>query len=111
MANEGVLSGLAGMLGFGKSGRSGAPIRTEAEIRQWMTERLARQLKVAVSDIDAERKFDAYGLDSRTAIQVSGELEKAVERRLSPALLIEHRSINAVARELSRELSHETSEE
>lgn len=107
---EGLFSGVFRRLGL-REAAHGGPIRSEAEISRWMTERLATQLKIPVSAVDTSRPFDAYGLDSRTAVQVSGELEKVVERRLSPALLIEHPTIDSVARELARELSNETKED
>jgi acyl carrier protein len=106
---EGIWSGMARRLGLREEQSRRRPLGTEAEIRQWLVERLAAQLKVAASSIEPGRSFEAYGLDSRTAVQVSGELEKVIERRLSPALLIEHPTIDAVARELARELSGEAS--
>ncbi|WP_394823882.1 acyl carrier protein [Pendulispora albinea] len=107
---ESLLSSVAKRLGLKEAPR-GAPLRSEAEIRRWMTDRLAAQLKIPVDNVDTSREFASYGLDSRTAIQVSGELEKAVERRLSPALLFEHPTIDSVARELARELSHENKDD
>jgi acyl carrier protein len=106
---EGILSAVVKRCGQG--GAEHAPLRTEAEIKQWMTNRLATQLKIPPASVDTLRQFDTYGLDSRTAIAVSGELEKVVERRLSPALLIEHPTIDSVARELARELSDEVAED
>lgn len=100
-----LISGIARKMGFGGAGDE--VLRSEAEIKDWMTRRLARQLKVDPASIDTSRRFDAYGLDSRTAVAVSGELEKLVERRLSPALLIEHPNIDAVCAELSQELESE----
>jgi len=96
---------------FGRGGAEQAPLRSEADIKQWMVNRLATQLKIPPASVDTARPFDAYGLDSRTAVAVSGELEKVVERRLSPALLIEHPTIDGVASELARELSHEDADD
>lgn len=107
---EGIFSSVAKRFGKGSS-PTRAPLRTEAEIKHWMTERLAVQLKITPASIDTARQFDAYGLDSRTAVTVSGELEKVVERRLSPALLIEHPTIDRVARELARELANEATDD
>jgi len=108
---DGIFSAMAKRLGMKGDAPTNAPLRTEAEIKHWMTERLAAQLKISTASIDASRPFDAYGLDSRTAVAVSGELEKVVERRLSPALLIEHPTIDGVARELARELSNEAADD
>jgi acyl carrier protein len=77
---------------------------TQGKLRAWLVTELARRVKCAESDIDTAKSFDAYGLDSRAAVQVSGALEKVVERRLSPAILFDHGTIDDLAIYLSREL-------
>jgi len=77
---------------------------TSESLRGWLVTELARRVKCAESSVDTAKPFDAYGLDSRTAVQVSGALEKVVERRLSPAILFEHETIDDLAAYLSREL-------
>lgn len=79
------------------------PLTAEA-IRQWLIERLARQVKISPAEVDTAKPFEAYGLDSRVAIQVSGALEKIVERRLSPGLLYEHPTIDDLSDHLAKEL-------
>lgn len=109
MAIGSLINGIAKKIGL--AGSEGEVLKTEDEIKDWMRRRLAKQLKVDPSSIDTSRRFDSYGLDSRTAVAVSGELEKLVERRLSPALLIEHPNIDAVCAELGQELALEPSAE
>lgn len=70
----------------------------EAAVREWLCQRLARQLKTDVSAIDSAKPFEQYGLDSMFAVKVTGELEKVVEQRLSLALLFENTCIDDVAR-------------
>ncbi|MGI2029241.1 acyl carrier protein [Endozoicomonas acroporae] len=70
----------------------------EAAVREWLSQRLAKQLKIDVSAIDSAKPFEQYGLDSMFAVKVTGELEKVVEQRLSPALLFENTCIDDVAR-------------
>lgn len=77
---------------------------TSAALRGWLVAELARRVKCPESAVDTAKPFDAYGLDSRTAVQVSGALEKVVERRLSPAILFEHETIDDLADYLTREL-------
>ena len=67
---------------------------TEESLRGWLVQRLADRVKVAPADVDTDQTFEEYGLDSRVAVQVSGALEKVVERRLSPGLLYEHQTID-----------------
>jgi len=57
---------------------------TQESLRAWLVTELASRVKCPESEVDTAKPFDAYGLDSRTAVQVSGALEKVVERRLSP---------------------------
>ncbi|MEV6671273.1 acyl carrier protein [Streptomyces sp. NPDC051162] len=77
---------------------------TEESLRQWLIGHLAQRIEVPPADIDTGKTFEAYGLDSRVAVQVSGALEKVVERRLSPGLLYEHQTIDDLSGYLAREL-------
>ncbi|MGI8331393.1 acyl carrier protein [Actinomadura scrupuli] len=78
---------------------------TAESLRQWLIEHLAARIGADPGDIDTGKSFEAYGLDSRVAVQVSGALEKIVERRLSPGLLYEHETIDDLSSHLVRELS------
>lgn len=77
---------------------------TEHALRGWLIDDLAARVRIAPEQVDTGRTFEEYGLDSRVAVQVSGALEKVVERRLSPALLYEHQTIDALTAHLAREL-------
>ena len=77
---------------------------THQTLRAWLVTEVARRVKCAESEVDTAKPFDAYGLDSRAAVQVSGALEKVVERRLSPAILFDHGTIDDLADYLTREL-------
>jgi acyl carrier protein len=72
------------------SGRTG-------EIRSWLIEHLARELEIDPSKIDPDRPLTRYGLDSLAAVTLSGELEVFLKRELSPELLRELPTINAIA--------------
>jgi len=77
---------------------------THEKLRAWLVSELARRVNCAESEVDTSKPFDAYGLDSRTAVQISGALEKVVERRLSPAILFDHGTIDDLAAFLTQEL-------
>ncbi|WP_128432547.1 acyl carrier protein [Streptomyces cyaneus] len=77
---------------------------TQSVLRDWLVEYVAGHLKVGEDDIDTSVTFEAFGLDSRTAVQVSGALEKVVERRLSPGLLYEYQTIDELSAHLAKEL-------
>lgn len=96
-----------GLLGFfkkfGGEAKPAEPL-SGAVIRDWLVRRLAKQLSVPASEIDTSASFASYGLDSLVAVQVSGDLEKLVEQRLSPALPFEYSSIDALTNHLVAEL-------
>jgi acyl carrier protein len=77
---------------------------TEQSLRAWLIADLARRVKCSEAEVDTSKPFDSYGLDSRTAVQVSGALERVVERRLSPAILFDHGTIDDLTAYLAREL-------
>lgn len=77
---------------------------TEESLRGWLIDHLAERVHIAPEEVDTSRTFEEYGLDSRVAVQVSGALEKVLERRLSPALLYEHQTIDDLSAHLAREL-------
>lgn len=77
---------------------------TAESLRQWLIEHLAARIDADPADVDTGKTFEAYGFDSRVAVQVSGALEKVVERRLSPGLLYEHQTVDDLSSYLAREL-------
>lgn len=77
---------------------------TYDSLRAWMVADLARRLRCEPAEIDTTKPFDALGLDSRNAVQISGRLQKIIGRRLSPAVLFDHETIDDLADFLSREL-------
>lgn len=97
--------GLFGLLSKFRGANKPTDPMSAAVIRDWLVNRLAKQLSLQPETIDTSETFAAYGLDSIVAVQVSGELEKLVEQRLSPALLFEHPSIDALTNHLAEELN------
>ncbi len=81
---------------------------THDTLRVWLVTELARRVNSPESEIDTAKPFDAYGLDSRSAVQVSGALEKVVERRLSPGILFDHRTIDDLTAHLTHALQLES---
>jgi len=102
VSNQGGIMGLFKRLGSGRAARA-EPL-SEQVIKRWLVERLAKQLSVKPDQIDTSVPFVDYGLDSLVAVKVSGDLEKLVERRLSPALLFEYSTIDALTQHLAAEL-------
>src|ERR1700690_3290966 len=68
-----------------------------AELRAWLTSRVAETAGVPAHDIDPAAPFDSYGLGSAQAVSLSGELEERLGTTLSPTLLYEDPPIDELA--------------
>jgi malonyl CoA-acyl carrier protein transacylase len=62
---------------------------------------MSELMGVAPEEIDAQLPFENYGLSSREAITISGELEEWLGRSLSPTLIYEYPNITALAKFLA----------
>ncbi len=71
--------------------------QTAASLQTWLADKLAGVLQTAAEDLDLDRDFADYGLDSVEAVNLSGELENFLGRRLSPTLLWDYPSISLLA--------------
>lgn len=76
---------------------------TSEAIETWLRSQIALKVKVPVTDIDPQVAFARLGLDSATAISLSGELETWLQRRLSPILLYDYPTIRQLAQHLTNE--------
>ena len=76
-------------------------VTAEEEIAAWLIDRLAERLAVARESIDPREPFASYGLTSREAVVLSGELEDWLHRTLSPTLVWDHPTIESLARFLA----------
>jgi acyl carrier protein len=75
--------------------------RNVAAIRSWLIEAVAADAKIAPEDIDPAQPITVYGLDSRSAIALSGALEEWLGTELSPTLVWDYPSIDAIAQHLA----------
>jgi acyl carrier protein len=91
------------MFGRNRTATIDGPL-THEKLRSWLIAELARMVKIDQAQVDTAKPFQAYGLDSRAAVQVSGALEKVVERRLSPGILFDNETIDELADHLVGEL-------
>jgi acyl transferase domain-containing protein/acyl carrier protein len=75
---------------------------TEEAIQAWLVSQLSEQLGVEPGDIDVREPFDSYGLSSTEAVILSGDLGEWLGRRLTPMLVYEYPTVEALARYLVR---------
>jgi acyl carrier protein len=98
--------------GAAKKRAAAAEPPSEQAIQEWLVQRIAKALEMGSQRIDVETPFARLGLDSRTAVGMSGELERRLGRRLSPTLIWDFPTIAALARHLhSGEPAPETADD
>ena len=74
---------------------------SEAAIRDWCVEYLARTLNLPDHTVDPEMTFARLGLDSANSVFLIVELEDWLGLELTPDLLFEHPTISELARHLA----------
>jgi acyl transferase domain-containing protein/acyl carrier protein len=70
-------------------------------IRRWLLEAASARAGVRPHELDVDVPLASYGLGSRDAVELSGELEEWLGRTLSPTIVYDHPTIGALARFLS----------
>jgi myxalamid-type polyketide synthase MxaE and MxaD len=70
-------------------------------IQAWLVAKLSERLGIAAEAIDVREPFASYGLGSTEAVSLAGELAEWLGRKLSPALVYEYPTIEALARHLA----------
>ena len=78
--------------------------KSHREIQRWLSARVGDKLKCEACDVNVHQPFASYGLTSRDAIELSGDMESWLGRRLSPALVYEHSTIDSLASFLSSDV-------
>jgi 1-acyl-sn-glycerol-3-phosphate acyltransferase len=78
-------------------------IRTGAEIQAWLVARVEKELELVPGRVDIRKPLSRFGLDSMVAVALSADLEDWLKRKLSPTILAEHATIEALARHLAGE--------
>jgi len=71
------------------------------EIRAWLIHEVASRLHIPETEIDTTASLLEYGLDSLQATGISGRLERLLKRRLSPAMLWDHPTIDELTNYLT----------
>jgi acyl carrier protein len=74
--------------------------RSSAEIQDWMVSYLARQLNTVRDEIDVKVPFEQYALDSASAIEMTGDLEEWLGRRVDPMLVYDYPTISDMSQYL-----------
>lgn len=70
-------------------------------IAAWLAARIGGPLGLAASAVDVRKPFASFGLGSLQAVTLAAELERWLGRSLSPTLVYEYPTIEALARHLA----------
>lgn len=67
--------------------------QTAEAIQAWLVQKISQQTNLHPENIDVRASLASYALDSVQAVNISGELENLLERKLSPSLLWDYPTI------------------
>ncbi len=67
------------------------------EIMEWMRDYLAAHLKVERERIEVDMQFEDYGLDSRTSMEMIGEIAERIGADVDPGVIYDYSTIETLA--------------
>ncbi|MEZ0094214.1 amino acid adenylation domain-containing protein [Streptacidiphilus sp. EB129] len=82
---------------------SADPPPIAAAVEDWITRRIAEQTGLSLETIDPRAPFADFGLSSRDAVQLVGDLQEHLSRELSPTLLWHFPTPRALSEHLADE--------
>jgi polyketide synthase 13 len=76
-------------------------MKSTHEIETWLVQYLAGELKIPAADLARDEPLTNFGLSSRQAVMLTGEVEEWLGKPVDPAIAWEHPTVNALAKALS----------
>lgn len=76
---------------------SSTPSKSATDIQDWLVNWIADELSFAPDEIDIQEPFVNFGLSSRQAVFMAGELEDWLEQPLDPRLAWDYPTIEKLA--------------
>jgi len=70
-------------------------------IERWLVANISKKTNMSPAQIDLREPLAAYGLDSMAVVNLSGELEAWLGRKLSPTLVYDYPTVESLARFLA----------
>jgi acyl carrier protein len=98
-----VAGKLFGILGS-KKGEEVAPHSgplNESDLQQWLASRIARAAKLDSDQVDVNRSFAEFGLDSMQLFELSSDLEKFLGRKVPEVVAWDYPTIALLAEHFS----------
>lgn len=78
-------------------------------IQVWLIAQLAERLGLEPDEIDLDEDFANYGLNSIEAVNLSGDLENILGRRLPPTILWDYPNVATLSEYLAEDTSRDAS--
>lgn len=75
--------------------------RTADEIRQWLIRKVSTTAGIAEQQVDVKTPLAEYGLNSRQAVGLAGDLEEWLGRTLEPTLVWDYPTVQQLTDFLS----------
>lgn len=75
-----------------------------AVIQGWLVSKFAELMKIQPEQIDVKEPLQSYGLDSVTAVDLVGEIEDRLGRKLPATLAYKYPTIEDLANHLAEEV-------
>jgi acyl carrier protein len=75
----------------------GSRFASAADLEAWITDWIAAKLRVPRADVERDRSFNDFGLDSMAAVELSGRLEQVTGRVVAPSIAWEYPTIAELA--------------
>jgi acyl carrier protein len=76
---------------------------TALEIREWLTTYMVEELNLNKHEIDSKAHFSDFGLDSSTAVILTGDLSEWLGYDLEPTLLLDYPTLETLVKYLSNQ--------
>ncbi len=77
--------------------------RTANEIEEWLIDALSESIGIEADEIEVDMPFESYGLDSSTAVIISGDLQEWLGCDLEPTIFFDYPTINEIVNYLTKD--------
>jgi acyl carrier protein len=74
---------------------------TEASIREWLASRIATTARIQPEEVESDRPFAEFGMDSMQLFELSGDLQKFLGYKISEIIAWDYPTIENLAQYLS----------
>jgi acyl carrier protein len=72
--------------------------KTRTEVEDWLKEQLSIRSGLIADELDLDRGFMEYGIDSAESVVLVGDLEQWLQIELPATLLFEHVNVSELSR-------------